>query len=123
MNKLKDYELKWAPKGSRIDSKCRVQLFESIRSTAELPETIIIITELPDNPGRSVTNGIEEIINLLLSDHSLEPNQVKIIEHYVYKNEESFDYVSFGMVTKWSRGQWPVIAQMIGAPGKRWDEL
>lgn len=132
MKKLKDYTLEWCPSGTRIYSRCQVQLFQSVRSRSDREEVVIIITELSNNPGRSITNGAEQIASLILLQHNLKAFNVKFIEHYIRKAPEpdTWDLLSFNIVRgqliagpRWAPGQWKLIAQMIDAPKKQWTEL
>jgi hypothetical protein len=57
----------------------------------------VIMTELPDNPGTSITNMsaalATDIYQLYLTQYS--PETIVWIEHYIYVAEESFDLVSY----------------------------
>jgi hypothetical protein len=50
------------------------------------PYALTVVTELPENPGLSVTNNIEGIATLLLSQHPLLfdvlPSELFVVEHY-----------------------------------------
>jgi hypothetical protein len=50
------------------------------------PYALAVITELPENPGLSVTNNIEGIATLLLRQHPLLfdvlPSELFVVEHY-----------------------------------------
>ena len=50
----------------------------------ELPDgrTVVIATELSDNPGVSVTNFAEELATLVCNGFSIDPNTLVWIEHY-----------------------------------------
>ena len=74
-------------------SKCRLRIYR------HSDVTTVIITELPENEGRSVTNDAEKIINLACQKHELCFKYVVWVEHYTYnppcemRGEESFDLV------------------------------
>jgi hypothetical protein len=57
---------------------------------------IVMFTELPDNPGTSVTNQIEFIAASWANLHALNPLRVTWIEHYpeTSSHEETFDLVT-----------------------------
>lgn len=57
-------------------SKCRIRVY------AGADRDIVIVSELPDNRGRSVTNGAEEIIEHGCDSYGLEFDRCLWIEHY-----------------------------------------
>ncbi len=59
---------------------------------------VFIATELPDNPGTSVTNFAEHLATAMRGQYSLKPDQVIWIEHYPDakgRGKEDFDLVQF----------------------------
>ena len=75
-------------------SQCRIRIFKP------RPRTIVVIaTELPDNPGTTVTNVCEELANQFY--HFLGgPEGFLWIEHYPHVDsrfDESFDIVEFNV--------------------------
>ena len=74
-------------------SKCRLRIYNHSNVTT------VIVTELPENEGRSITNDAEKIINLACQKYELCFNDVAWLEHYPYtprceiRGEESFDLV------------------------------
>ncbi len=59
---------------------------------------VFVATELPDNPGTSVTNFAEHLATAMLSRHGLKPEDVIWIEHYpeaTNRRKEDFDLVRF----------------------------
>lgn len=143
MNKLRDYVLEWTPASRRIDAKCRVQIFEA----NEGPRNLIILTELPDNPGMSVTNGLEIIATIVLMKEGLMAHSCQWIEHYIRPNMANFNHglcphpkgqkeemdtfnpVVFTTIRhqsvsgpNWEDVKWPQIAQRIGTD-KEWFDL
>ena len=44
---------------------------------------VVICSELPDNPGTSVTNFAEELAGLVCAEYRIEPKQLVWIEYYV----------------------------------------
>ncbi len=89
---------------SGIGSACRVRLY--LPTTADQGETlgdapVVIVSELPDNAGTSVTNAIEQIAAEVIDAHSLAFERVPVfVEHYppeaTGRGEETFDLVVFG---------------------------
>lgn len=50
-------------------------------------ENTVLVTELCENKGESVTNCIEIIANLICENHSIDKKKLVLIEHY---NSESY---------------------------------
>ncbi len=50
------------------------------------PHVLAVVSELPDNPGTSVTNHIENIATALIVSHpalaDVEPSRLYVVEHY-----------------------------------------
>jgi hypothetical protein len=65
------------PNGGR----CRVRIFVSDGSELDVA-AVVVVTEVEDNPGQSVTNAIEWIVGETLHAHSLDPSETVVIEHY-----------------------------------------
>ena len=62
---------------------------------------IFVATELPDNPGTSVTNHAEHLATAMRKEYRLKPEDVIWIEHYPEakdRRKESFDLVRFAVV-------------------------
>lgn len=63
------------------DSFCRLEIFGL---TTGRP--IVVVTELDENPGTSVTNACEGIANAVyktyIEPHGITPDKVRFIEHY-----------------------------------------
>jgi hypothetical protein len=61
---------------------------------------VFIATEVPDNPGTSVTNFAENLATAMRRQHGLKPEDVIWIEHYPEaedRRRESFDLVRFAV--------------------------
>jgi hypothetical protein len=61
---------------------------------------VFVATEVPDNPGTSVTNFAEQLATAMRRQHGLKPEDVIWIEHYPEakgRRKESFDLVRFGV--------------------------
>ena len=56
----------------------------------------VVMTELDDNPGTSVTNGAELLASQICDAYGLDPNYTIFIEHYVHVDDETYDLVMFG---------------------------
>jgi len=77
----------------------------------------VILTELPDNPGMSVTNAVEEIATQVHRQKlpNVKPDSIRWIERYI-EPEETFDEVLFSfngkefVVRDWRHlGKWKKI--------------
>lgn len=75
---------------------CRVRIYEP-KSVGD--HHVVIITELVENEGRSVTNSIEQLAAELVIAHALPSSQTIFIEHYEETERcgetETFDLVTF----------------------------
>ena len=85
-----------------IRSACRIRLYLPDTEDKILDDApVVIVSELPDNPGTSVTNAIEQIAAEVMDAHSLALECVPVfVEHYpleaTARGEETFDLVDFG---------------------------
>lgn len=76
------------------EAKCRVRIYE-------LPAyTVVIATELPDNPGTSVSNFAEYLATMICAQYEIRPERLKWIQHYPRRGQhdqfpEEFDLVTF----------------------------
>ena len=80
-------------KGFWSDSYCDIEAHR--RSDGKF---IFVATELPDNPGTSVTNYAEHLATAMLRQYGLKPADVIWIEHYPKSKDhqkEDFDLVRF----------------------------
>src|SRR5215469_6529900 len=62
---------------------------------------VFVATELPDNPGTSVTNYTEHLVTAMRKEYGLKPEDVIWIEHHPEakdRRKESFDLVRFAVV-------------------------
>jgi hypothetical protein len=61
---------------------------------------VFVATEVPDNPGTSVTNFAEQLATAIRRQHGLKPEDMIWIEHYPEakdRRKESFDLVRFAV--------------------------
>jgi hypothetical protein len=85
-----DYKGFWG-----CDSCCEIEVHR--RSDGKY---VFIATELPDNPGTSVTNFAEHLATAMRRQHGLKPEDVIWIEHYPEvedRRKESFDLGRFAV--------------------------
>jgi hypothetical protein len=57
-------------------AKCGIEVYRG-RDSA-----LVIVTELPDNPGMSICNAFEELILQVSQAHELDPSRLLWIEHW-----------------------------------------
>jgi len=107
----------------RLDMKFRVRLFHVH------PLTVVLLTELADNPGCSITNGIEDARRAVLHRWpELNPARLVLVEHYDSSSyppsrrretiEESFDLVTFSpedLQPRWQRISKRSLEALLGA--------
>jgi hypothetical protein len=102
MRLIEDYTRAFrGPTGGR--SACRVRLY--LPGASEPGETlgdapVVIVSELPDNPGTSVTNAIEQIAAEVMDAHRFAMGRAPLfVEHYPPRatggRDETFDLVVF----------------------------
>ena len=75
------------------DSCCEIEVHR--RSDGKY---VFIATELPDNPGTSVTNYAEHLATAMRTQYGLKPEEVIWIEHYPEakdRRKEDFELVRF----------------------------
>jgi hypothetical protein len=80
-------------KGFWSDSYCDIEVHQ--RSDGKY---VFVATELPDNPGTSVTNYAEQLATAVRTQYALKPGDVIWIEHYPEaknRRKEDFDLVRF----------------------------
>ena len=59
-------------------STCRVRLFNS----EQTGQIVAVVTELPTNPGSSVTNSVENLATAITEQFEIEPERFLMVEHY-----------------------------------------
>ena len=105
------------------NGRCRIRIF---LPEEELDAPVVVCTELPNNPGTSVTNAAEQIAAEVIKGHRL-PTALVWIEHYedgargTPEDPHTFDLVLFSgyEVSEVLRaGEW---RKEIGAPN--WKAL
>jgi hypothetical protein len=81
------------------DSRCGLRFFR------RGPRALVIFTELPDNPGTSVTNFIEGLATAIRRERcpDLVPQRLYVVEHYLKRpnHEETWDAVKL----RWDEAQ------------------
>ena len=67
----------YQPEPDPVGARCQIQFF-----IAPTGDAVVVATELPDNPGKSITSAAGEIATALLRDYQLDPELLVCIEHY-----------------------------------------
>lgn len=110
------------------DGRCRVRLY--LPDDPERDTSVVICTELPENPGKSITNAEEYIAAEVISGHGLSRATPIWIEHYPRSEaerqagiKETFDLVVFDSyeVSEVLTGEPREWRRTIGAP--EWKAL
>ena len=91
MTKQIDTHHTYKPPWSGIYARCRLRIYE------HEPHTVVLLTELPDNPGISVTNWAAELATEIAAQYKLDLGRTLWIEHYPAAGEhpEHFDRIRF----------------------------
>src|SRR2546426_12007796 len=73
--------------------------------------TMVIATEVKDNPGTSITNMAEGLAMEVCRDYGIDPDKLVWIEHYGYQSPmkalspRAYDFVSFQLVSDGHRAK------------------
>ena len=85
-------------------SKCRIRIYKKTTII------VVIVTEFPDNEGRSITNDAEKIIELACQMYEISYPETIWIEHYAepcqIRGQEHFDRVFIHQ----NRASWQAIS-------------
>lgn len=106
------------------EAKCGVTRYEFGRTDRR--SQTIMLTELSDNPGMSVTNAFEDIATQLVRIHHLDPFRIIWVENYPRERqrEASFDLVTLTWKMKpdgwkalspnWHRASEELVMELLG---------
>ena len=71
----------------KIISQCGIEVFRGDRSS------LVIVTELPNNPGRSICNAFEDLFPQVCQHYKLDPTSVLWIERWeAWKTSDDAPY-------------------------------
>ncbi len=79
----------WRSKIAKIDCQCRLRIYK-----ITFDKAVVIVSELPDNPGRSITEEALTLIQLVCHKFALNPTKTMWLEHYpqgYLKDEEVYE--------------------------------
>ena len=84
----------WYSETAKGNCHCRLRVYKMT-----FDQAVIIVSELPDNPGRSITDEASSLINLVCYQFGFASYKVMWIEHYppgYLKDGETYDEVMLG---------------------------
>ena len=90
-----DTEFKWYSERAKKQCKCGLRIYR-----ISVEKAVVIVSELKDNPGRSITDEALTLINLVCYKFGLNLNKTMWLEHYpagYLKEEDTYDEVKLGM--------------------------
>jgi hypothetical protein len=80
-------KFKYKVRANRYVAECGLEIHRGKNST------IVIITELPDNPGMSICNAFEDLFLQVVEAYNLDPERIMWIEHWeIWKVSEGAPY-------------------------------
>ena len=91
-NQPVDHIFSWRPHGQSFDSQCRLRIYYLYFAQA-----VVIVSELEDNPGKSISDNAKQLIHLICYRFGLAPYKVMWIEHYppgYLKKSETYDLIT-----------------------------
>ncbi len=82
----------WHSKIAKIDCQCRLRIYK-----ITFDKVVVIVSELPENPGRSITEEALTLIQLVCHKFALNPSQTMWLEHYpqgYLKDEDVYEQLT-----------------------------
>ena len=86
-----DTPITWYSQLAKLKCACRLRIY---RMTFD--QAVVIVSELEDYPGRSITDEALTLIHLICHEFGLSPTKSMWLEHYpvgYLKDEETYDEV------------------------------
>lgn len=90
----------WRSQLAKIDCQCRLRIYK-----ITINQAVVIVSELPDNPGRSITEEALTLIQLVCHKFALNPTKTMWLEHYpqgYLKDEEVYEHLTLIQCNVWS---------------------
>ena len=90
-----DIPITWHSQITKTRCKCRLRIY-----LVNNDQAVVIVSELPDNPGRSITDEAFALIPSICDKFRLTSGQTMWVEHYpagYLKEEETYDEVGLVM--------------------------
>ncbi len=89
----------WHSKIAKIDCQCRLRIYK-----ITFDKVVVIVSELPDNPGRSITEEALTLIHLICQKFALNPTKTMWLEHYpqgYLGDEEIYEHLTLMQCNVW----------------------
>ena len=86
-----DTPITWYSQTAQTNCECRLRIYK-----ISFNQVVVIVSELDDNPGRSITDEASTLIPLVCHEFALSPAQTMWLEHYpagYLKDDETYDEV------------------------------
>lgn len=96
-----DEKFKWVSKVGQKKCECQLRIYK-----ISIDRAVVIVSELQDNPGRSITDEAIILLNLVCYKFGFSTQKIMWIEHYpegYLKEEDTYDevrLVAFGIESK-----------------------
>lgn len=78
----------WNSSVDNLHSVCRLRIYRR-----NFDETIVIVSELTDNPGHLIRDELTTLLNLVCLQFNLTRNKIMWFEHYSYQEREIYEEV------------------------------
>ena len=98
------------------ESKCEIEIQRMIY----VGRVVVVATELPDNPGTSITNMAEQLATQVCRAQNIAPQHLVWIEHYP---GGSWDLVTFGWDWRVGAFAYPEWRPLALADDSPWEKL
>ncbi len=87
-----DQIINWNSSETGTECQCRLRIFQ-----LSLDRAIVIVSQIPDFPGRSITDEVKTLIAIVCDRFGLTLNQTMWIEHYpvgYLKDDDVYEHIS-----------------------------
>ena len=86
-------QFKYTTPVNNCEAICEIELYTEPNSN----KALVIATEIPDNPGMSITNAAKWLIAQICDRFALDPYQLTYLERNVDETRETFDFTFFSV--------------------------
>ena len=76
----------WLTKEDSVESCCHLRIY-----WLSFDRAVVIVSDLSDNLGLSITDAVEELITLVCSNFKLTPSKIMWLEHFPTQNPQELD--------------------------------
>ena len=87
-----DQILSWNSVDTGAECQCRLRIFQ-----ISLDRAVVIVSQIPNRPGRSVTDEVVTLMRVVCDRFGLSLNQTMWIEHYpvgYLKDDDVYEHIS-----------------------------